>query len=103
MVLDREHGNWHGENWRDAVATVLARHGSDPIVVAPWSSSPAATYYGAKPVSASTAGSIWVLAWSQEKQDMTPHERRAIGLAGHRRIETLDFGSRLSAQLWRRP
>ena len=97
------HGNWHGEDWRDAVATVLARHGRDPIVVAPWSSSPAATYYGAQPVSASTARTIWVLWWSQEKQDMTPLDRRETGLAGHRRVETLRFGSRLSAQLWRRP
>lgn len=98
-----DHGNWHGEDWRGAVATVLARHGNDPIVVAPWSSSPAAVYYGTSPVSAATADSIWVLWWSQEKQDMTALERRQIGLAGHRRVEKLEFGSRLSAQLWRRP
>jgi len=97
------HGNWRGEDWRDAVATVLARHGNEPIVVAPWSSSPAATYYGAKVVSASTADSIWVLTWSNTKHDLTPVERREIGLAGHERVEKLQFGSRVTAQLWRRP
>ena len=97
------HGNWHGENWRDAVATALARHGDAPIVVAPWQAAPAAMYYGAHPVSASTAGTIWVLWWSQEKHDPTAVDRREIGLGGHRRVETLPFGSRLSLQLWRRP
>ncbi len=97
------HGNWHGEDWRDAVATVVARHGDAPIVVAPWQAEPAATYYGVHPVSGSTAGTVWVLWWSQEKQDMTPVDRREIGLVGDRRVEMLRFGSRLSAQLWRRP
>jgi len=98
-----DYGNWRGEDWRDAVATVLARHGDDPIVVAPWSSSPAARYYGADVVSASTANSIWVLRWSESKRDLTPAERLGIGLTGHRRVEELRFGSRLTAQLWRRP
>jgi mannosyltransferase len=98
-----DRGNWRGEDWRDAVATVRARQGDAAIVVAPWQASPAATYYGAKVVSASRASSIWVLTWSETKQDLTPVERRGIGLAGHRRVEKLQFGSRVTAQLWRRP
>jgi hypothetical protein len=82
---------------------VLARHGDAPIVVAPWSASPAATYYGAKPVSASTARTIWVLTWSEDGSDLTPAQRGEVGLSGHRRIEKLPFGARVSAQLWQRP
>jgi uncharacterized membrane protein len=96
------HGNWRGEDWRDAVAAVRARQGGSAVVVAPWSSSPAATYYGARVVSASRADKIWVLRWSEEKRDLTAEERSAIGLRGHRLVDKLQFGSRLSAELWKR-
>jgi mannosyltransferase len=99
-----DEGNWHGEDWRSAVATVVARQSeADAIVVAPWSSAPAATYYGADVVDVSTADSIWVLAWSETGDDITAAERRALGFGAHVRAEKLDFGRRLSAQLWTRP
>ena len=41
-------GNWRGEDWRSAVATVIERRGeADAIVVAPWWTHDAAEYYGA--------------------------------------------------------
>ena len=98
-----EEGNWHGEDWRRAVATVVDRRGeADATVVAPWSSAPAATYYGADVVDVSKADSIWVLRWSETGDDIAPAERAALGFGEHRRVEKLDFGWRLSAQLWRR-
>ena len=97
-----DHGNWRGEDWRDAVATVDAQRGAAALVVAPWSASPAATYYGAKPVSASTARSIWVLVWSEDGSDLTAAQRLGAGLAGHRLVRTLGFGKRLRAELWTR-
>ena len=55
-------GNWRGEDWRTAVATVDDRRAwSNAVVVAPWSANPAATYYGARASDVSTANSIWVL------------------------------------------
>lgn len=99
-----DEGNWHGEDWRSAVATVLERRGeADSILVAPWSAAPAATYYDADVVDVSTADSIWVLRWSQTGDDITAAERRGLGFGAHERVEKLDFGWRLSAQLWQRP
>lgn len=96
-------GNWRGEDWRAAVRTVLERRkGGDVIVVAPWSASPAATYYGAKVTDVSRADSIWVLTWSETGDDITAAERRALGFGDHRLVERLPFGWRLSAQLWQR-
>ena len=97
-----DRGNWRGEDWRSAVATVLDRRGNADIVVAPWSVSAAATYYGANVRSASTADSIWVLTWSEDHEELTSEQRRDIGLGGHRLIERLQFGSRVTAQLWKR-
>jgi len=95
-------GNWRDENWRSAVATVLARRGeSDAIVVAPWSAHPVAQYYGAPVQGTSRADAIWVLTWSETGDDITPADRRALGFGDHRLVERLDFGRRLSAQLWR--
>ena len=98
-----DHGNWRGADWRDAVATVRTMNGDTPVVIAPWSASPAAEYYGAKVESGSTAGSIWVLVWSQEKRGLTPEDRAIGGLDDHRLVEKLPFGSRLSVELWKRP
>ena len=91
-----DEGNWHGEDWRGAVATVLERRGeAEAIVVAPWSSAPAAMYYDADVVDVSTADSIWVLVWSQTGDDITAAERRGLGFGDHERVERLDFGWRL--------
>ena len=100
-----DEGNWHGEDWRSAVHTVLERRGeADAIVVAPWSAAPAARYYGADVVDVSTADRVWVLVWSEGKpHDFDSDERAALGFGDLRRVEKLPFGRRLSAQLWRRP
>jgi mannosyltransferase len=98
-----DRGNWRGEDWRSAVATVLQRRGdADAIVVAPWSAGPAAAYYGARVSSVSSADSIWVLTWSEKGRDLSAAEREAIGLGDHVRVEKLQFGWRLTAQLWKR-
>jgi mannosyltransferase len=97
-------GNWRGEDWRSAVGTVLERSGeSDAIVVAPWSARPAAEYYGAPVTGTSSADSIWVLTWSETSDDITAEERSALGFGEHVLVERLQFGRRVSAQLWRRP
>jgi len=96
-------GNWRGEDWRSAVTTVLERRGeNEPIVVAPWSAHPAATYYGAQVSDVSTADSIWVLTWSETGDDLHAADRRALGFGNHRLVERLQFGWRVSAQLWKR-
>jgi hypothetical protein len=94
---------WRGEGWRPAVETVLERRGeASAIVVVPWWASPAATYYGAAVTSASTDDSIWVLAWSEHGSHLPAAERRPLGFGDHRLVETVTFGRRVSAQLWRR-
>jgi len=100
-----DRGNWRGEDWRRAVQTVLERRdASAQIVVVPWAAASAAEYYGADVVDVSTADSIWVLVWSEaEPRDIEDGERRALGFGDHERVEMLDFGRRLSAQLWVRP
>jgi mannosyltransferase len=100
-----DEGNWRGEDWRSAVHTVLGRQAeADAVVVVPWAAHAAAEYYGARPVDVSTADSLWVLVWSETKpRDVEEAERRALGFGDHARVEKLQFGRRLSAQLWRRP
>ena len=99
-----DEGNWRGEDWRSAVATVSSRRNeTDAVVVAPWSAAPAARYYGATVVDVSTADSIWVITWSEAGDDITDAERSALGFGDHELVEKLQFGRRVSAQLWRRP
>jgi mannosyltransferase len=97
-----DEGNWRGEDWRSAVGTVLERRAdADAIVVVPWAAHAAAEYYGARPVDVSTADSLWVLVWSETRpRDVLSAERRALGFGDHVRVEKLQFGRRLSAQLW---
>jgi len=97
-----DEGNWRGEDWRSAVGTVLERRAdADAIVVVPWAAHAAAEYYGARPVDVSTANSLWVLVWSETRpRDVLDAERRALGFGDHVRVEKLQFGRRLSAQLW---
>lgn len=96
--------NWRGEDWRSAVGAVLERRAEvDAVVVVPWAAHAAAEYYGARPVDVSTADSLWVLVWSETKpRDVSDAERRTLGFGDHVRVEKLQFGRRLSAQLWRR-
>lgn len=97
------HGNWHGEDWRSAVATVLRReHEADAVVVADWSAAPAAEYYGAPATDTSTAASIWVLRWSETGRPLTMRERRSLGFGDSRLVESIPYGRRLSLQLWRK-
>ena len=78
---------------------------ADAVIVVPWAAHAAAEYYGARPVDVSTASSLWVLVWSETKpRDIRDAERRALAFGDHVRVEKLQFGRRLSAQLWvRRP
>ena len=81
--------------------TVLERRGeADAIVVAPWSAAPRCEYYGADVVDVSTADTIWVITWSETADDISAAERRGLGFGDHVRIEKLQFGRRVSAQLW---
>ena len=97
-------GNWRGEDWRSATATVLARSDeADAVVVAPWWAHDAAEYYGAPARDVSTAASIWVLHWSEDGPGMPPDVRRSLGFGDHVLVERLQFGWRLTAELWRRP
>jgi mannosyltransferase len=94
---------WRGEGWRPAVETVLERRGeASAIVVVPWWASPAATYYGAAATSTSTDDSIWVLVWSEHGSHLPAAERRPLGFGDHRLVESVAFGRRVSAQLWKR-
>lgn len=94
-------GNWRAEDWRSAVATVLAKRAeNEPIVVAPWSANPSATYYGADVVDVSTSDSIWVLTWSETGAEFRESDRRALGFGEHRLVERLQFGRRVSVQHW---
>jgi hypothetical protein len=52
--------------------------------------------------STSTADSIWVLNWSESGHDLPASVRRPLGFGDHHIVEQLDFGRRVSAQLWRR-
>jgi mannosyltransferase len=99
----RDDGNWRGEDWRSAVREVQARRTSGtPIVVAPYWAHAAPEYYGADVSGVATASSIWVLTWSEAGGDLSRAERRTLGFGDHRLVERLDFGSRVSAQLWKR-
>jgi len=99
-----EQGNWRGEDWRNAVATVAERGAeADAVVVVPWWTHDAAEYYGARVSDVSTADSIWVLHWSEEGSELPADVRRPLGFGDHVLIEKLQFGWRVSAQLWQRP
>lgn len=96
-------GNWRGEDWSSAVQTVVDRRAeAGAVVVAPWSAAPAARYYGADVVDVSEADSIWVITWSETGDDITSAERRGLGFGDHVQAEKLQFGWRVSAQLWKR-
>jgi hypothetical protein len=98
-----EDGNWRGEDWRGAVATVNDRRADgDAVVVVPWWAHDAAEYYGAEATSVSGADSIWVLHWSEEGTQLPASVRRPLGFGDHELVETRQFGWRVSAQLWRR-
>jgi mannosyltransferase len=98
-----EDGNWRGEGWRDAVAFVEQRRAaSDAVVVVPWWANPAATYYGVPVAGTSTADSIWVLSWSESGHAIPVAERRPLGFGEHELVERVDFGERVTAQLWKR-
>ena len=93
--------NWRGEDWRAAVVSAAhERSGSEPLLVADWSASPAARYYGASVVDVSSAPSLWVLRWSDEGRPMTRPERTALGFGDHRLVEKRAFGSRLDLEHW---
>lgn len=97
-------GNWRGENWRDAVATVLERKApGEPVLVNPWQASPAAIYYGADPIDVTRADALWVLTWSEAGRDPTTDTRARLGYGDHRLVERLEFGRRVTAQRWVRP
>ncbi len=98
-----DRANWRGEDWSKAVGTVLERRSeSDAVVVVPWWANPAARYYGASPTGISSADSLWVLVWSEDGHRLPASERRPLGFGDHRLVERLQFGRRLSAQLWKR-
>jgi 4-amino-4-deoxy-L-arabinose transferase-like glycosyltransferase len=97
-------GNWRGEDWRSAVAAVLARSAeADAVVVVPWWAHDAAEYYGAPAEDVSLADSIWVLHWSEDGPALPTDVRRPLGFGGHVLVERMQFGWRVSAELWRRP
>ena len=99
-----ENGNWRGEDWRSAVATVIERRGeADAVVVVPWWTHDAVEYYGARPSDVSTADLIWVLHWSEEGAELPAGVRRPLGFGDHVLVEKHQFGWRVSAQLWKRP
>ena len=99
-----EPGNWRGEDWRSAVATVVERRvDADAVVVAPWWAHDAAEYYGARPEDTSSAESIWVLHWSEGDHALAQDVRRPLGFGDHELVEKHQFGWRVSAQLWKRP
>ena len=82
---------------------VARRSEADATVVVPWWTHDAAEYYGAHPDDVSTADSIWVLNWSEEGAELPADVRRPLGFGDHVLVERLQFGRRVSAQLWRRP
>jgi mannosyltransferase len=100
----KAHGNWRGEDWREATRTVLAlKKPGDDIVVVPWWAYRSAEYYGARPNDTSTADSIWVLNWSEDSHQLPAEERTTLGFGDHVLVEERSFGWRLTAQLWKRP
>jgi hypothetical protein len=42
------------------------------------------------------------LTWSETGGDLTRGERRGLGFGDHGLVDRLDFGWRVSAQLWKR-
>jgi hypothetical protein len=76
---------------------------TDAVLVAPWSAAAAARYYGVEPVDVSSADRIWVITWSETGSDIAASERSRLGFGDHLRVEKLEFGRRVTAQLWVRP
>jgi len=98
-----DRGNWRGEDWRDAVATVLERRSeSNAVIVVPWWANPAAAYYGVAATGISSDDSLWVLVWSEDGHRMPKSQRRELGFGDHQLVDRLHFGRRMSAQLWKR-
>jgi mannosyltransferase len=98
-----EEGNWRGEDWRSAVAAVSERGDeAGAVVVVPWWAHDAAEYYGAPATSTSGEDAIWVLHWSEEGAELPADVRRPLGFGEHELVETMQFGWRVSAQLWQR-
>ncbi len=95
-----ERGGWRGEDWRDAVAALHSRSGGSDVVVIPWWTNLAATYYGASPSSASTANSVWVLTWSETGHQLSRAQRAPLGFGEHELAAREDFGKRVSLQHW---
>ena len=97
-------GNWRGEDWRAATSWVDEhRAEADAVVVVPWWAWPAPRYYGARVTDVSTADAIWVLRWSETGDRIPANVRQPLGFGDHVVVETHDFGTRVSAQLWVRP
>jgi hypothetical protein len=100
---DPEPGNWRGEDWRSAAAAVSDRRGeATETMIVPWWAHDAPEYYGADVTYVARADSVWVLTWSETGGDLSRAERRTLGFGDHRLVERLDFGRRVSAQLWKR-
>jgi hypothetical protein len=72
-------------------------------VVVPWWAHEAAEYYGAPAEDVSQADSIWVLHWSEDGSALPAEVRRPLGFGDHVLEERMQFGWRVSAQLWKRP
>jgi hypothetical protein len=99
-----EGGNWRGEDWRSAVAALLAESGGREVVVVPWWANLAAAYYGASFSSVSTADSVWVLSWSEKGHGLPSGVRAPLGFGEHELVHREDFGRRVALQHWvRRP
>jgi mannosyltransferase len=95
-----DRGNWRGEDWRAAVGALRAESPTGEVVVTPWWANLAASYYGAAPLGASSADSVWVLTWSETGHRLPLAEREPLGLGEHRLVERRDFGQRVALQHW---
>ena len=96
-------GNWRGEDWRGAVASVLnGRANDEPVLVLPWSVRQAATYYGAEVVATSPAPSVWIVTWSETGEELNEVDRAIAAEGGRQLVEQEDFGRRVSVQRWQR-
>jgi mannosyltransferase len=94
--------NWHGENWRGAVAMVFEKRGHDgPVLIIPPFARAGPEYYGAEwVVVAPASDSVWALMWSETGHDLSDSDRQAYGLGRYVLVERQQFGWRLSAQHW---
>jgi len=96
-------GSVVGESERDAGTVAICMPLRSPLGVTTAPSIRAACVgAGASVTSTSTADSIWGLNWSETGHRLPASERRPLGFGDHRLVEQLDFGRRVSAQLWMR-